>query len=58
MVQEMKKVYLTKRETTELKDALLGFVKRVASAEGPKTPEEVAVLPGMVQCLQVTSMFI
>ncbi len=50
-------VSLEDEELRELKASLLGFVKRVASEEGRKSPEEVAILPGVVQCLQASFIF-
>ncbi len=47
----MKQVFLEDKDLAELKTALVDFVKRVASKDGTKTPEEVEVLPGIVQKL-------
>ena len=47
----MRNVILEDEELAKLKIAMMGFVERVSSAKGSKTPEEVAILPGMVQNL-------
>ena len=48
----MRNAFMDDRDLSELKDVLMGFVKRVASEDMThKTPEEIAILPGIVQAL-------